>query len=667
MVEETKKKWFRPKLQTKFLFGLVMTLVILIVALGIVITSLYRSSMEEYYSNLAFDCAALITDNIDGDTIEGYHATLKKDAYYDEVRAFLLNVKQTYGLKYLYVVVPTDVQFYIWDAGREGEYGVCDLGDTDKFYGGGYKVMHAAFDDPKATGTILITNNDEYGYLASAYVAILDSNNNPVALSCVDISMDQINDKIRSFMLIITAIIAGILLVTMIAYYFFIRSSVIRPVHKVRDAASKIVDDLDNTRDFQVDVHTGDEIEELADAFRFMSVKLRKYIDNLSHITAEKERISAELDVATRIQADMLPSIFPAFPDRNDFDIYATMLPAKEVGGDFYDFFIVDDDHLALVVADVSGKGVPAALFMMISKILLKNAVLTGASPKQVLEMVNNQLYENNKEDMFVTVWLGILKLSTGELTHASAGHENPLWLHEGEWSYVKERHGFVLAGMENMRYKEFQLTLSPGDAIFQYTDGVTEATNVQSELFGEKRLLATIGADVARTPSQLLFAVKADIDAFVAEAPQFDDITMLCFTYRGPQKPSLLHIPAKIEELEAVTAYVDEMLEEAGCSLKAKAMLDIAIDEVFSNICFYSGSEYADIHCKLSNGAVELVFVDWGKAYDPTEKSDPDVMLSAEERKIGGLGIYIVKKNMDEVRYERKDEKNVLTLIKKI
>lgn len=666
-MEKPPKRRFRLKLQTKFLSGLVLILVVLIVVLGFVITSRYRSSMEDYYSKLAFDCATLGVKNINGDTIDGYYHTLKKDAYYEQVREFLLGVKKSYGLKYFYVVVPTDVQFYIWDAGEAGEYGVCDLGDTDKFYGGGYKVMHGTFNNPKAKETILITNNAEYGYLASAYVAILDSQGKPVALSCVDISMDQINAEIRNFMVIIISVIAGILCAAGIAYYFFIRASVIRPVRKVRDAASEIVDNLDKTRDFQVEVHTGDEIEELADAFRYMSVELRAYIDNLARVTAEKERIGAELDVARRIQADMLPSIFPAFPEREDFDIYAIMTPAKEVGGDFYDFFMVDDDHLTLVVADVSGKGVPAALFMMIAKTLLKNVVQTGASPKQALELVNNQLCENNREEMFVTVWLGILELSSGELTYANAGHENPLWLRGGEWTYVKERHGFVLAGMEGTRYKEHQLTLASGDAIFQYTDGVTEAANPQNELFGDKRLLAAISAVASLTPGQLLPAVKAGIDAFIAEAPQFDDITMLCLTYRGPEKPSPLHVPAKIEQQEAVMAYVEDILEKADCPPKVKAILDVAIDEIFSNICFYSGSEYADITCQVSNGVAELVFADCGKAYDPTQKPDPDVTLSAEDRKIGGLGIYMVKKSMDEVRYERKDEKNILILRKRI
>ena len=243
----------------------------------------------------------------------------------------------------------------------------------------------------------------------------------------------------------------------------------------------------------------------------------------------EKERIGAELHVATQIQADMLPRIFPAFPERPEFDIYASMTPAREVGGDFYDFFLVDDDHLAIVIADVSGKGVPAALFMVIAKTLLKNAAQTGLSPKTVLERVNDQLCENNEAEMFVTVWLGIYEISTGKLTAANAGHEYPaIRRSNGNFELFRDSHGFVLAGMENVRYREYTLELSAGDTLFVYTDGVTEATDAANTLYGTDRMLEALNRGQDRTPEELLRAVKRDIDLFVGGAAQFDDITML-------------------------------------------------------------------------------------------------------------------------------------------
>lgn len=248
----------------------------------------------------------------------------------------------------------------------------------------------------------------------------------------------------------------------------------------------------------------------------------------------EKERIGAELNVATQIQASMLPCVFPAFPEYKEFDIYASMNPAKEVGGDFYDFFLVDPDHLALVMADVSGKGVPAALFMMITKTLLKNAAQSGLSPAAALETVNNQLLENNEAGMFVTVWLGIYEISTGRLTASNAGHEYPaLKRAGGNFTLFKDKHGFVMGGMEDVTYREYELELHAGDILFLYTDGVAEATNKENQLYGTDRMLDILNKTENADSKDLLLAVRSDIDLFVGEAEQFDDITMLALQVR--------------------------------------------------------------------------------------------------------------------------------------
>ena len=280
---------------------------------------------------------------------------------------------------------------------------------------------------------------------------------------------------------------------------------------------------------------TDDEIEVLAESFATLSAKTVRYIAEVERVTAEKERIGAELSLATRIQADMLPNIYPAFPDRTEFDIYASMDPAKEVGGDFYDFFLVDDDHLCMVIADVSGKGVPAALFMMASKIILQNHAMLEKSPAQILTDANAAICSNNREEMFVTVWLGILELSTGRLTAANAGHEYPVLSKTGShFELVKDRHGFVLGGMDGIRYKEYELQLQPGSKLFLYTDGVPEATDAGIELFGTDRMLDSLNADPQASPKQILENVRKGVDDFVKDAEQFDDLTMLCIEYRG-------------------------------------------------------------------------------------------------------------------------------------
>lgn len=280
------------------------------------------------------------------------------------------------------------------------------------------------------------------------------------------------------------------------------------------------------------DLDAKDETQVLAAAFMDMTLKMKQYIANITEITAEKERIGAELNVATKIQADMLPKIFPAFPERTEFDVYAKMDPAKEVGGDFYDFFLIDEDHLAIVIADVSSKGVPAALFMVIAKTLIKNHALNQESPDDIFSRVNNQLCEGNEEGMFVTAWMGILTISTGDFEFVNAGHNPQLLLNTDQYDWIDANPGFVLAGLEGIPYQSQRIRLKHGARIFLYTDGVTEAQDKKDELFGEDRLLQSLAKNGAKPLSEMIDGVRADIDAFVGEAEQFDDITMLAFEY---------------------------------------------------------------------------------------------------------------------------------------
>ena len=301
-----------------------------------------------------------------------------------------------------------------------------------------------------------------------------------------------------------------------------------------RDHLNASDEDWENLRKNSNRIQTGDEIEGLSDSFFQMMDDITDYVDNLAKVTAEKERIGAELNVATQIQADMLPNIFPAFPEREEIDIYATMNPAKEVGGDFYDFYMVDDRHLVMVMADVSGKGVPAALFMVIGKTLLKDHTRPGMSLGDVFTEVNDLLCESNKEGLFITAFECVLDMVTGELLFVNAGHELPfVQKKDGSYEVYKTKPGFVLAGMEGIRYRQGAIQLEPGDRLFLYTDGVPEATNAENELYGMERLEKTLNDNQKKSPEELLPAIKADIDSFVGGAPQFDDITMLCMEYR--------------------------------------------------------------------------------------------------------------------------------------
>ena len=664
------KKARRIRLQPKLLLGLVVMAAVLVGILAPSVAQLYRTRMEERYSELAFGQASVAADLIDGDKVEQYYRTGEKDEYYDEIHSYLLDAKEKMGLKYFYVVVPeAEVMYYIWDAGVAGEDGVCDLGDTDAYYGGGNELMHKAF-AVNAEQNILVTKNEEYGYLASAYVAILNGAGTPVALASIDISMDMIDQQIRQFLVLTLCITFAVLLASVFAYYYYVRRILIRPLGTLHNAAMGLVESkMEGLADFRVEVDTGDELEDLADSFQYMVAELNEYIRDLSRVTAEKERIGAELDVARHIQASMLPCIFPAFPERHEFDIFASMTPAKEVGGDFYDFFLVDDDHLAVVMADVSGKGVPAALFMMISKTLLKSAAQSGLSPKAVLEKVNDQLCENNDAEMFVTVWLGILEISTGKMKCANAGHEYPAIMRKGgDFELFKDKHGFVLAGMEGARYREYELELHAGDRLVVYTDGVPEATNGANTLYGTDRMISALNGARDGSCRQMLEALHRDVDSFVDGADQFDDITMLCIEMKeAASAMKKVNLVPTLDKLPEAVAFFEDTLSGADVPMKVIARVNVAVDEIFSNIARYSGATSVTLGCALADGRVTLRFSDNGRPYDPTGKPDPDTTLSAEERDIGGLGIFMVKKTMDDVSYEYTDGLNILTLVKEL
>jgi sigma-B regulation protein RsbU (phosphoserine phosphatase) len=285
---------------------------------------------------------------------------------------------------------------------------------------------------------------------------------------------------------------------------------------------------------------TGDEIEVLAESFAKQSARMRLYIDQVKKVTAEKERIGAELDMASRIQGSQLPRLFPPFPDRKEFSLYASMTPAKEVGGDFYDFFMIDDDHMGFVMADVSGKGVPAALLMMVSRVLIKSTMQNGKGPAETLKSVNNQLCEGNDADFFVTVWLAVLEISTGKGVAANAGHEHPaLRRADGSYDLIVYKHSMPVGVMRDLPFREHEFQLNPGDSFFVYTDGVVEATDADKELYGSDRMLQALNRNPDAQPEQMLANISQDIDRFVDGAEQFDDITMLCFRYFGPSEES--------------------------------------------------------------------------------------------------------------------------------
>ena len=523
----------------------------------------------------------------------------------------------------------------------------------------------------------LIEYTREYGWMCTAAVPIHNIQGEICAFVFVDATYGNVMEGMREFalgigvaLLLLTALIATILAWRM-------KKTVVEPINSIAAAAQSYVEDRRNGVETdghfaKLDIRTGDEVENLQQVMNSMEQDLTEIENTLTTVTAENQRIGTELDLARRVQADMVPNIFPPFPERTDMNIYASMDPAKEVGGDFYDFFLLDRDHLGLVIADVSGKGVPAALFMMISKILVQNYSMMGGSPKEVLERVNQQICQNNREEMFITVWLGILDLKNGHMTCANAGHEYPILMQpDFGFEIIKDRHGLVIGGLESARYTNYELKMKKGAKLFVYTDGVPEATNESGKLFGMDRLLEVLNEAKGEKPQQILQAVRNKVDGFVGTAPQFDDLTMLCLEYLGPRHlVKEMTKPARIENIPVITAFINEELEAMDCPMKVQMQIELAIDELFSNIAYYAyagGKGEATVRFEQleEEHGVMLTFIDSGIAYNPLEAPEPDVTLPAEERQTGGLGIFMVRKTMDEVSYEHVDGRNILRIKK--
>ena len=509
--------------------------VILLTVLICVVSTLsgyyqYSNTIKKMYNDNGYAVANIILENIDHDKIGHYAQTWTEDEDYAEIAEYLNGVAEASNVAFIYIVTLNEDQTirYIFDS-----TGV-PIGSTDPVPANFDKAWEA-YTEGKRPESYMVRHSPKYGFLTSSMLPIIDSRGEVVAMLSVDVYMTVILSAIYRYVIRMILISLAMLAVFIVGYWLFMRRHLIEPLMKIRGNVAEFARNDAVTTISLEDIRTKDEIQELAEAITGMENDIVNYIGYIRTITAEKERIGAELNVATQIQADMLPRIFPAFPEHDEMDIYATMDPAKEVGGDFYDFFLVDEDHLCLVMADVSGKGVPAALFMVIAKTLIKNHAQRGESPSEILCNVNNQLCEGNEAEMFVTVWLAVIELSTGKGVAANAGHEHPVLCRKGgRYELVVYRHSPAVAVMEGMRFRQHEFELHPGDRLFVYTDGVAEATNADNALFGSERMLAALNRDPNADPKRLLGTVRREIDAFVGDAPQFDDITMLSLYYKG-------------------------------------------------------------------------------------------------------------------------------------
>lgn len=511
----------------------------------------------------------------------------------------------------------------------------------------------------------------------------------------VNVPVEELFSNINAAMLQ-TLFALGItaLLIVSLTWVFLVHF-ITRPVNVLARAAAQIGA---GNLDCNILLKNRDEFGALAALFNKMTQDLKLHIAHVNAVTAEKEHYATELAIAREIQTSMLPCVFPPFPERGEVDLRAFMLPAKEVGGDFYDFFFIEENKLAVVIADVSDKGVPAALFMVITKTLIRDNALPGVNAEEILRRVNARLNENNATGMFVTAALGILDLENGEFTYANAGH-NPLYIMRGRegFALLPMPKGLMLGIMPDIAYASQNVRLEPGDALFLYTDGVTEAENNAHEFYTDKRLLENLNAHVGLVArngiAAFLDSVKQDLDSFSAGAEPHDDTTMLALVYYGSGKnivspppvspaghgeaaatgtrPAIIEeersFPARVDALHDVLAFVETELDEAGCPESNRMRVALAVEEMFVNIASYayegSGLVIVRLNVKAALKHAVIVLADTGRPFNPLEREEPDISLPPEDRGVGGMGIFLAKKNTSSLEYRRENDRNELIM----
>ena len=455
--------------------------------------------------------------------------------------------------------------------------------------------------------------------------------------------------------------------------------SMTKPLHLLATAAGKLA-----IGDFDAPLpktKRGDEIGRLTTSFAKMREDLHGYIEELTTTTVAKEKIASELLIAHQIQLGIVPKLFPPYPERKDLDLFATLEPAREVGGDLYDFSLLDEDHLYVAIGDVSGKGVPASLLMAVGKTLLKSSIHAVRDPARALSMVNDELSADNESCMFITAFCGILNLQSGHFTFANAGHNPPLILgRDGSAKFLRRKPGPALGAMQGVRYQNMDVALADEEMLLLYTDGVTEAMNTASEMFGEDRMREVACKACKENARHMLEAVVRTVHEHAAGAEQSDDITMLAVRSQATTNKSQIQIPSrnpdaivslanKKEKLEELVTWLEDSGEKLGIDMPVIMALNLAIEEWFINVVSYAFTDTEEhaILVRLWKDA-DRVFVqveDDGQPFDPTAQATPDTNAALEQRQIGGLGIHFIRKTMSALSYSRENDHNIVTLVK--
>ena len=533
----------RSSILFKSLFGILLMLLVFSTVVSIIGYRGFTESLMEQYTDGSFRIAAAAELYLDLDRFDEYTESGGTTEFYLKTHEQLETLCNYTGSTFIYLIFPDTsdyehITFIFSTINYETKYTRYEFGfvrnTTNDEYKQKYRKLYEGLSDEETV--VRDAAGIETDRHITAMRALRDSSGTFKGILCVQRQMEGLAKARGQYLLKVTLALVVITVIVFFAQAAILNLTFLKPITIIEKETIRFAEDNVKADPPLISViKNRDEIGVLASSIDTMEEQIVDYFDDLTKVTSEKERLSTELSLASKIQTSMIPSTFPAFPDRKDFEIYASMIPAREVGGDFYDFFLVDDDHLCIVIADVSGKGVPAALFMMATKILIANFAKMGKSPCEVLTAANEAICKNNKQEMFVTVWLGIIELSTGKLVSANAGHEYPIIMNAGGFFEVfKDKHGFVIGGLPGIRYIESEVVLKPGSKLFIYTDGIPEATDGAGNMFGLERTAQSLNDSKDADTQSIIDNIRLSVEAFVGGAEQFDDLTMLVFEYKG-------------------------------------------------------------------------------------------------------------------------------------
>ena len=534
----------RRSIALKSISGIVLLLVAFSIIVSVIGYRGFTQAMMEQYAEMAFRTASIASYSIDADLIDEYLERGAESEEFHTVQSAFERICRATGVAFVYVIRPdlTDyghITFVFSASSPQSGFTPFESGYVRETTNDEYRRKYRALFEGQSTQELVMRDygRSETGAHITAMIPLKGDDGETKAILCVQRQMEEMTQARISYVhkVLLALLLVGLIVV--FGQYFYLNKVVLNPIKRIQEEASRFArENVTTGGKLSETITNRDEIGVLAESIDQMEEQVCRYVEDLTRITKEKERSSVELSLASRIQANVLPDIFPPFPDRTEFDLYAVMKPAREVGGDFFDYYLRDEDHLYLAIADVSGKGVPAALFMMAVKIMLSNTAMADKSPAEILEEVNHMICGANKEEMFVTAWLGIYEISTGLLTAANAGHEYPVIRQaQGNFELFKDKHDLVIGSMDGVCYHNYELTLEPGARLFVYTDGLTEASDENRNMFGTQRLVEALNHLAPEaSPKELLEGVEQAVAGFVGKAEQFDDMTMLCLEIRS-------------------------------------------------------------------------------------------------------------------------------------